>query len=215
MSILRRERRKKARKEAYKIKWKDCSIPAKLFFDEVIKGNYSVLGNAPVEQLEKAYWDIMDEYVKLDDNVRLMDWYKKQEKLSLIRLKITNINELLYSISYVAESNDERMLFVDLLNKMTKPKVNFKVENTDNEIEWLDEILRVKNQVIGELENEVDILTMNDKPSEETPKEYAFEERLDAVENIHGYKLPVNISLREFIFKEKSAHKKVKAYGKQ
>lgn len=214
MSILRRERRKKARKEAYKIKWKDCSIPAKLFFDEVIKGNYSVLGNAPVEQLEKAYWDIMDEYVKISNNEAVMSYLVKHRKISVINAKISTIKEILYSIAYVEDKHTLQGL-ISALNLMESPKIDFNVGSVEDRNLLIDEIQRVNNEVVGVLENEIDILTMNDKEHDENAIGLSYEDRAEAIMDVRGRDFNGMPTLREFVAAEKRAHQKIKAHGKQ
>lgn len=202
MSIARNLRRKQSRKEKHVIYWKDCNIPAKLFFDEVIKGNYHVLGKAPVEQLEKAYWSIIDEYVELDHNDALKDWFKRKERIAELHAVKDVINNCLYSLAYLTLSKEQILRVIMGLNSVEAISVNF-----DTEKPVKDEIERVQHQVIGELENEINIEEAGFKTTTENESQ-KYEAMLGTIQDIHGYWLPEDISLKMFLAKKHSAIEK-------
>lgn len=202
MSIARNLRRKQARKENHNIFWKDCSIPAKLFFEDVIKGNYHVLGNAPESELQKAYWSIIDEYVILDKNDALKDWFKRLEKISVIedvKAKITDCVYLLSSLNLTEELQDRT---ITALNSIEFIKVRF-----DKNKGIQEEIIRINNEVIGELDNEIEITKLGIKTTGEQ-EAMKYELMLSNIQDVHGYWMPEDLTLRMFLAKKQTAIEK-------
>lgn len=208
MSIARRLRRKQSRKENHVIKWKDCSLPAKLFFDEVIRGNYHVLGNAPESELQKAYWSIIDEYVKLDKNEALKDWFNRLEQKAVINNLIQTVSTCLYVITYASNTEELLKENIETINSIKGVNINFDLNKGIDE-----EIIRVNTKVLGLLRNRIKLLEGEEQPQGNNEVS-VFEKRLVAVQNVLGYNLPDDVSLKKFIFLEKAAIEKSKPQPK-
>lgn len=186
-----------------KIIYNNCDIPAKMFFDELMQGNASVLGHGSSEDIHNAYMNIIDEYCDLDNNIRMIDWFKKQEKISCIQIAISNITTLLYIIKKVYNPKNERQKeAVTLLNKIKYTSVRFDDKKPLNE-----EIIRVESVVLGVLRNDLNMEISTEKHEQKEIKK-EFLKRLVAIENCLGRAIDDDISLRRFIYLEKSAIKK-------
>lgn len=187
----------------------NCDIPANIFFDELMHGNVYVLGKGSLELLYKTYMDIVDEYCELSGNAKMISWFKRQNRLSDLQRQISDVTTLLNPIKYLCSSNEEIDACVALLNALNKPKIKFDVsKGLDNEIE------RVEKRVIGVINNEINsILSVQEKAPEKLKKD--FMQRLVNVQNILGYALHDNVTLRKFIFLEKAAQDKINAQKKK
>lgn len=190
------------------IKYTNCDIPAILFFDELMHGNISVLGKGTPEQLNNAYWGIIDEYCELSGNFKMKSWFEKQEKVSNIQRAISDVNVCINNIilaSQIATHKEQIVPFIDAINKLEFPKVRFSYTKPLHE-----EVERVRKSVIGVLNNQLKIELGNEQKKKEAIKK-DFMARIVNIQNIIGRNLDDNISLRKFIYEEKSAHDKVNA----
>jgi len=189
-------------KPATVIYWTNCDIPAKLFFDIMHTGDYSKLGTDTPVKLEAAFDAIFDEYNNLDSNPKITQWFDKQIKIKLLRAKINAIDTCLHHIAYSSLTRDERIEAINILNSIEGVKINFSLDKP-----LLDEILRVKNSVVGLLNNQLNIELSTEKKQAENIK-YEFTEDLVAVENMLERQVDENVSLRKFVFLKKSAQER-------
>lgn len=184
------------------ILWQDCNIPAMLFFDILNTRDYSKLGTAPIEELEKAFENIFDEYVVLDGNEKVIQWYKKQCKIAFLKFQINTIETALNAVCYIPMTVEQRIRIIDSLNSMGSPKVKF-----DKDKPILDEVQRVQRSVLGSIRNRLNLELSNEKKVEEQAK-YSYRKDLAAVENVLGHALPEEMSLEMFLERKKSAVEK-------
>lgn len=194
--IKRLFKRKRAKSVIY---WDNCDIPARLFFNIINDGDYSVLGNAPDEELEAAFDKIFDEYVDIDENEKVTDWYKKRAKVAMIEAKITIITVFLHHIVYSPLTKEERIEFINEINSVDGVRVNFSLDKP-----ILDEVQRVQNVVLGSLKNQLNAELGTDKKQQEAVKN-EYEKRVVNIENVLERSIDYNCSLRLFIQYEKSA----------
>lgn len=188
------------------IKWTDAKIPADVFFDILDTGDYTLLGTAPFEELEAVFDKIFDEYVRIDNNQKVLAWYKKMVKTRLLTNQIAIIENLLYIITFTPLNKDERLMFIDKLNDIEGVRVNFKKDKP-----IMDEISRVKNVVIGSLQNRLNMEKNTEKKEKEAVK-YSYKQDLAGIESILGYNMPENMSLEMFLYRKKTAQEKAKAH---
>lgn len=191
-------------KRKSKILYSNCDIPARLFFDELMHGNITVLGKGNPNDLYEAYWGVIDEFCDIDNNTTLRNWFHKQVKLSKLQRAISDVRTLLNPIKNLVVVRCELEACITLINALEYPKVNFDIEKPLDE-----EIKRVEFQVIGILENELNML-MPEQTEKKKEIIKDFSDRLVAVENALGRQIDDNVSLRKFISLEKSAIRKAK-----
>lgn len=188
--------------------YNNCDIPAHLFFDELMHGNIYVLGIGSPELLYSTYMSIIDEYCELSENAKMISWFKKQNKLSQLQRQISDIQTLLNPIKYLCSTKEEFTACIALLNALERPKIKFDINKPLNE-----ETERVEKRVIGVLNNEINtLISSNEKAPERLKKD--FMQRLVSVQNILGYVLPDDVTLRKFVFLEKAAMNKINAKKK-
>lgn len=194
--IKRLFKRKRAK---HIIHWDNCDIPARLFFNIINDGDYSVLGTAPVDELESVFDKIFDEYIELDENQQVTEWYKKRAKVAMIEAKITIITILLHHIVYSPLTKEERIEFINEINSVDGVRVNFSLDKP-----ILDEVQRVQNVVLGSLKNQLNAELSTEKKQQEAVKN-EYEKRVVNIENVLERSIDYNCSLRLFIQYEKSA----------
>lgn len=187
------------------IKYTDCKIPAGVFFEILETNNFTLLGNSTPEELESVFDKIFDEYVLLENNEKVIQWYAKKQKIALIQTQICIIDNILYSICYNHLTIEERLSQIEMLNSIKGVIVKF---DADKPI--LDEVLRVKNVVIGSLNNRLNIELATEKKQSANVK-YSYLKDLAAIENILGYNMPEDMSLEMFVHRKKTATQKAKS----
>lgn len=191
------------------IKYSNCDIPAILYFDELMHGNVSVLGKGTPEQLNTAYWSIIDEYCELSGNYKMKTWFEKQEKVSNIQRAISDVNVCINNIilaTQLASLPEQITPFIDAINKLEFPKVKFSYDKP-----LFQELDRVRRGVIGSLNNQLKIELGNEEKKKEAIKK-DFMGRMVNIQNVLGYTITDETTLRKFIYLEKSAQEKVNAY---
>lgn len=192
------------RRNRSRILYTNCDIPARLFFDELMQGNISVLGKGTPTELHNAYMAIVDEYCELDNNRKMLDWFTKQNRISKIQRGISDVALCLAPIKYICITESQFKRAINNINYIDYPKVKFDIKKPLN-----DEIKRVEHSVIGMLKNELNMLVDDNTKSKEKIQKDFFK-RLVSVQNALGRNLDDNISLRKFIYEEKSAIDKCK-----
>lgn len=169
----------------------NCDIPAKLFFDIMHNEDYQKLGTVSIEECEKAYDDISDEYFTILPNLKLKAFITKKAKIHYLTTQIAYINSLLSIICFTPLKVDERNLIIDELNTIDGVKINFKkdLKNLKSEIE------RVQNSVIGILNNQINSLK-DDKEKKAEKSKYVFQGDIVRLRQaLDGMHIDENISL--------------------
>jgi len=207
--LLSRLRRRTVTPKSHII-YSNCDIPARLFFNNLSAGDLSVLGTGTQEELQKAYYSILDEYCELDNNTAFIEAFKKEEIISLIQSDIATLETALYAIIYVELTKDERISIIDKLNEWKPPHAVIKF-NKDNPI--LDEVLRVKKSVIGALKNRLNQEVSTRKKRVEKVKR-TFEADCVSIEISLQVSINDDVTLRKFIEYSKQAIERSKQYKK-
>lgn len=189
--------------------YKDCDIPAKLFFKVINTGDYSLLGKGNPEEQEQAFNDIFDEYYILDGNKRVEASFKKSNRIAVLSMNIGFIESMIHAIACVPMIVSERLELIKILNDTNLIKPQF---NTDKPI--LEEINRVQLRVKA-MKNELNIILGSEKKTNDNVK-YSFEKEVVSIENILGRGIDNNdLTLRKYIELKKSAVEKVNNQKKQ
>lgn len=201
------------------IYWTDGEIPAKIFFDILFNKCLDKVGTASVEELEKAFDKIFDEYVERSGNEQIQMWYKKQCEVAKTISIIEAIELILYRICYGELTVNERLELIDALNSIeerhetdyapAKMVVKFDINKP-----FFEEVHRVQTVVLGRLRTKLRAEQANEKQQEEAVK-YNFEGDLVAIENVMGRSLDDNVTLRKYLEYVKSANRKVMAQRKK
>lgn len=191
------------------ILYNDCEIPAKLFYNEVIgKSNLNALGKGKPEQLNKAFYDIIDELCVLEDNKALISVYKKRLKLTQLVLTKEYIETALHRITFTKMTPELRREKIEKwLHPLKYPKIKF-----DFNKPILEEIERV-SRTVKMLNNEIN--TYNDDIQDKGKKaNIGFEEEVAGINRITGCRVLDTDTLRQFIAYKKQAKEIVKAQEK-
>lgn len=198
------------------IRWKDTSIPAKLFFDMLTSGDYSEIGNIPENERQDVFMKIYDEYIMLDNNEKVIEWYKKQCRISLLEHWIERVTVILYTICYVPMTDEERLQAIEILNSIEERpasegiKAKFLV-NFDINKPVLEEIHRIQNTILGTLKTRLNIEKSTEKKQKEGVK-YEFIKDLTDIELVLGKDaIEENVSLKKFVYYKKQAENKINA----
>lgn len=171
----------------------DCSIPAKLFFDIINTKDYALLGEGSIIELEKVFESIFDEYVEIDRNNKIINWYEKTKKIHFIQTTMNHINNLLYMIVYTPMTETQRESVVEILN--TIPNVKCRFDLTKN---VLSEVKRVQTSVLGSMRNQLKLLDAN-ATVEETVKKYIYQQDIAKMSTILGFQINTGITMYEFV----------------
>jgi len=193
-----------------RIIYSTCDIPARLFFNNLSAGDLSVLGTGTQEELQAAYYSILDEYCELDNNTAFIEAFKKEEIISMIQSDIATIETALHAIVYVELTKDERISIIDKLNEWKPPHAVIRF-NKDNPI--LAEVLRVKKSVIGALKNRLNQEVSTRKKRVKKVKS-TFESDCVAIEIALQVSINDDVTLSKFIEYSKQAIERSKQYKK-
>lgn len=191
----------KARRKSSKkgnIKYNNCDIPAKIFFNHLIHGEINVLGEGNPQELHKVYFDIIDEYCELYDDKLLLKLFTTQESLSRMQNTQAHIQAQIYNLKFLCSSKHDIDLVKSVIDEIKKPKIEIKVSKG---IDWNVKLLE---KVIGSLNNNINMLLSSERKEKKQVKT-DFTKRLVLVENALGREINENVTLRKFIFLEKSA----------
>lgn len=191
------------------VMYKDCDIPAKLFFKVINTSDYTLLGEGTPEEQEQAFNDIFDEYYILDGNKQVEASFKKSNRLALLRMNKSFIDSILHAITFVPMTKEERIELIQTLNSTELIKPPF---NVDKPI--LDEIKRVqiKSKAIGNLIR----YELSGEKKTDTNVKSSFEKEVVSIENILGRGIENNdLTLRKYVELKKSAIEKVNNQKKQ
>ena len=189
--------------------YNNCDIPAKLFYNEVIgNSNLSVLGKGNPEQLEKAFYGILDELCAIEDNKEMIAIYRKREKLVRLNLILTYIETVLHQLAYIKMPEDQRLARIEKLNSLSYPRVKFDPKKPN-----LDEVERVGKSVVGMLKNQINSEQADVEKKGEKAKS-TFEAEVLALAKITGIRLNDHDSLRYFAELKVIAKEQIKAQEK-
>lgn len=188
--------------------YKDCNIPAKLFFKVLSTQDYTLLGEGTIEEQENDYYAIYDEFCTLSPNDELKRIYNKKAKIEGLYLKIAFIETILYNILYLKLTVSERLEFINELNNLEGVKVKF---NPDLPI--LDEVQRVQTRIIGTLKTQIKAEEATEKKQRESTP-YNFEQNLAQICITLGIYLKSDVTLYEYIAYRSAAMEKIKAQEK-
>lgn len=185
--------------------WSTCDIPAKLFYNEVIaKSNLSVLGKGTPEQLDEAFKSIIDELCVIENNVGIINLYRKRFNISKTQLILSFVETTLHQIAYLKLTDEERLKRIQWLNNIKGVSVKF---NTNKPI--LEEIERVSVSVLGSLRNKLKSEIQDDEKKTEKAVG-SFEKRLGQLSIVLGWQVSEDLSLRYFCELCNGAKEKIK-----
>lgn len=177
-----------------RIKYNNCEIPAKLFYNEIIgKGNLAVLGKGTPKQLQDALMSIIDELCVIEDNKELIAIYRKRDKITRLYQLISYVETSLHVLYYIKLTDAERW---ERLEKYLSglPNIKFKV-NRKEPVE--KEIDRAMSSVVGMLRNQLNSES-EDVDKKEQKVKATFEAEVLSLAKITGIRLMDNDSLRYF-----------------
>lgn len=186
------------------IKYTNCDIPAVLFFDELMHGNTSVLGDGSKDELEEVYFKILEEYVDLSKNNKIKKWYNDIERASNIKRAISDVYVIVanicmfYGTKYITD-------YTKIINSLEYPTLNF-----DPEKDLLAELERINYSVIGSLKNELQMID-NEKNTEVKKAQKNFIKNIVSIQNSLGYSIEENVTLRKYIYLEQSVRDMIKS----
>lgn len=190
--------------------YKDCDLPAKLFFKIINTGDYSLLGDGDANEQEQSFNDIFDEYFLLTNNKSLLSVYTKHQKIEKQKAIISVINSILYAITYIRQTREEREEQIALLNSINGVKINFDINKP-----IIEEIERVKTKVIGSLTNQLKLDLSTVQQQKETVST-SFERRVVWMSKVTEIRIPPNeITLHEFIEYDRLSKEIIASNNKQ
>lgn len=182
-----------------------CDVPAKIFFKVFATGDYTLLGDGKPAQQEAAFYSIFDEYCLIEENERLLEAYRKQDRIQNLLLQISFIDTAIYILKNSLLSQDYINKVIDQMNSLDGAYVKF---NKERDI--IKEIERVEVKVLGRLRNEVNFESEGVKEIKETAS-YQFEQTL--IDLRIGFAMasaPVNIDSDLTLAEYASFHKRYK-----
>lgn len=124
--------------------YNDCSIPARLFYEIILKNDVSLLGGEKEDQQE-AFDNIFDEYYELKEDFEMQDLMKRKSLISELKLKIQFIKTVMDVILNTPLTDLQRDR---LINSLGETGIKF-----DKEKSIIDECNRINHSVLGGLEN--------------------------------------------------------------
>lgn len=192
-------RKKKTEKAKY---WKDCSIPANLFFHNTESETLDFLvisGNPTEEELKKAWQDIEDEYYLLVKNKKSEIQRDTRLKAMVLKLKINQVKNAINIIAIMPVTVDQAEQVIEKLKPLG---IKFKSGLTTNQ-----KIDVITKQYIPSWETDLEIELQNIK---ENDKSVSYEESVQWISDVKGRHIPEEMSLRRFVTEEKSAIKYAK-----
>jgi hypothetical protein len=195
------------------IAWSNCDIPARLFYDEVVgNDNYNILGEGTPEELEKAFFGILDELAEIDDNKHMVSAMRKTESIKMIQGQMFTISsalQLLFTLHSVMCKEDRNNLIDELNSQNVQPRIKM-----DKEGDLMEEIEKVQLGTLRSLKHALNLEKSTIQTDVRKAKK-AFIKDLVSVQNVLGYALPDDVSLRKFIALKIAAKEKINAQNEQ
>lgn len=189
------------------------TIPAKVFFDILKTKNYQLLKPKPREKgLEQIFIAIYDDFFIKSDNQEAKEYLRLNNEIAFLNYKIRLIKNTLQFAYYTPTTKEIREQLINALNTGCGLDIDI---NSD----FNDEILRMLNQNIGWLENDLSILKaeLNEMINRSKSKDIDYYDRIGALSNV----LPNNSLLKEemtlavYITLEKLAGKIIEQQNKK
>lgn len=187
----------------------NCEIPAKLFYTEVIgKSNLAALGEGTEEELQAAFYSILDELCDIDNNQEMLDHYKRQVKVMIIESTITLIESCCFALMFLTITEEQVNHYSEVLNGIKLIRVKFN-KDADRYAEC-GEKGRIRTSIIGMLNNQIN--TLNDVQQQKGEKSsYNFYQECARLESILAPKnIDQNTSLYMYVEYKKLAKEKIK-----
>lgn len=185
------------------ILYKDCNIPAQLYYEIMYSGDYSKLGEGTPEELENAFEAIVDEHFKLYPNDTALEYMRKRANIQVLAAQITVIGNTIRFMAFSSLTNEERNEIGRELNNIKGVKVKF---DESKPIE--DELLRIENKVVGFLKNMLNA-EIGDKKEQGERQAFNFWEELTNICTVLEMHLPDDITLHRYESYKKNARAKI------
>jgi seryl-tRNA synthetase len=182
--------------------YSDCSIPSRLFFEIVDKGDYSLLGFKTDAENNEAFEKIFDEYYELTNSARIKIDLSIRSDISMLTYKLKTVEFTFESIVNLPMTDAQRGELIDSLNEL-----GVKI---DKEKDIIEQIENLKRTYLGGLRNKLSLL--NDKYEslkKSSGVKTSYEKMLVNIENVLERSIPENISLRKFLAYEQSVKEKI------
>ena len=187
--------------------WRNCEIPAKLFFEILETGKLAKLvkrktGSKPrTKDLVKAWEAIFDEFFTLKDSQKMRLILKVKNKILRLSTRIELIERVLRSFALVKYPDQEQL--ARMVEKLRKFRVKI---NPDGDL--YEELLKALRNDLPALKTALEVekenlnnLTKGEKTT--------FEENCVALEGF-GWNIAEDVSLRRYLAYDKAAHIKAK-----
>jgi seryl-tRNA synthetase len=182
--------------------YSDCSIPSRLFFEIVDKGDYSLLGFKTDAENNEAFEKIFDEYYELTNSSRIKIDLSIRSDISMLTYKLKTVEFTFESIVNLPMTDAQRGELIDSLNEL-----GVKI---DKEKDIIEQIENLKRTYLGGIRNKLSLL--NDKYEslkKSSGVKTSYEKMLVNIENVLERSIPEDISLRKFLAYEQSVKEKI------
>jgi len=182
--------------------YSDCSIPSRLFFEIVDKGDYSLLGFKTDAENNEAFEKIFDEYYELTNSARIKIDLSIRSDISMLTYKLKTVEFTFESIVNLPMTDAQRGELIDSLNEL-----GVKI---DKEKDIIEQIENLKRTYLGGIRNKLSLL--NDKYEslkKSSGVKTSYEKMLVNIENVLERSIPEDISLRKFLAYEQSVKEKI------
>jgi len=93
--------------------YSDCSIPSRLFFEIVDKGDYSLLGFKTDAENNEAFEKIFDEYYELTNSARIKIDLSIRSDISMLTYKLKTVEFTFESIVNLPMTDAQRGELID------------------------------------------------------------------------------------------------------
>jgi len=157
----------------------------------ILRYHRQKMGTVSIEECEKAYDVISDEYFEIMPNPKLKSYLNKKSKMELLTAQMSCIRSILSIIAFTPLTEAERNLIIDKLNSIDGVKIKFK-----KDLNLLkSEIERVQNSILGVLNNQLNSLKTA-QPKQAEKIKYVFQGDIVRLRQaLDGMHIDENISL--------------------
>lgn len=180
------------------IDYKDCSLPAKLFFEVCKTGD--------LHGISQENWDnIFDEAYQLRQNAQARDVIQRKQRIAALILQANVTQDALFALTKLGKYREARDRIIEILKKI---QVYIRPET------MYDDILKALKVKIGGIKNRIRLEELYFKQDNEKIGA-TYEEICVSIENILERQIDENLSMYKFIAYEKSSNQKVKQQQKR